>query len=141
MTFTAQQIALLLQGEIEGNPNAEITTFAKIEEGCSGALSFLANIKYEDFIYTCESSVVIVNKDFEPKQETGWHIHEYDNVITAITDCFMMLQHPDGTETLSEVASGNAYIRDAGVHHNVINKSNQKMSFIEIEFKKSRINK
>tara|TARA_B100000401_G_scaffold376902_1_gene277316 strand:+ start:576 stop:1616 length:1041 start_codon:yes stop_codon:yes gene_type:complete len=69
MTFTAQQIALLLQGEIEGNPNAEITTFAKIEEGCSGALSFLANIKYEDYIYTCESSVVIVNKDFEPKQE------------------------------------------------------------------------
>ena len=52
-----------------------------------------------------------------------------------------MLQHPDGTETLSEVASGNAYIRDAGVHHNVINKSNQKMSFIEIEFKKSRVNK
>lgn len=69
MTFTAQQIALLLQGEIEGNPNAEITTFAKIEEGCSGALSFLANIKYEDYIYSCESSVVIVNRDFEPKQE------------------------------------------------------------------------
>ena len=69
MTFTAQQIALLLQGEIEGNPNVEITTFAKIEEGSSGALSFLGNIKYEDYIYSCESSVVIVNRDFEPKQE------------------------------------------------------------------------
>tara|TARA_Y100000739_G_C20563434_1_gene444172 strand:- start:85 stop:1125 length:1041 start_codon:yes stop_codon:yes gene_type:complete len=69
MTFTAQQIAILLKGEIEGNPNTEITTFAKIEEGCPGALSFLANLKYEEYIYTCESSVVIVNKDFKPQQE------------------------------------------------------------------------
>ena len=96
----------------------------------------------------CSSTLLVEDKkvrvtrfDFEPNQETGWHIHEYDYVITAITDCFMMLQHPDGTETVSEVASGNAYIRDAGVHHNVINTSNQKMSFIEIEFKKSRISK
>ena len=88
-----------------------------------------------------DEKVRITRFDFGPDQETGWHIHEYDYVITAITDCFMRLQHPDGTETVSEVASGNAYIRDAGVHHNVINTSNQKMSFIEIEFKKSRINK
>ena len=46
--------------------------------------------------------------DFGPDQETGWHIHEYDYVITAITDCFMLLQHPDGTETESEVVAGNA---------------------------------
>ena len=92
----------------------------------------------------CSSTLLIEDKkvrvtrfDFEPDQETGWHIHEYDYVITAITDCFMMLQHPDGIETDSEVAAGNAYIRDAGVHHNVINKSDQKMSFIEIEFKNS----
>ena len=51
----------------------------------------------------------------------------------------MRLQHPDGTETESEVAAGNAYIRDAGVHHNVINTSDKKMSFIEIEFKESRV--
>ena len=75
----------------------------------------------------CSSTLLIDDKkarvtrfDFEPNQETGWHIHEYDYVITAITDCFMMLQHPDGTETESEVAAGNAYIRDAGVHHNVV---------------------
>ena len=92
----------------------------------------------------CSSTLLVEDKkvrvtrfDFEPDQETGWHIHEYDYVITAITDCFMTLQHPDGTETNSEVAAGNAYIRDAGVHHNVINKSDQKMSFIEIEFKNS----
>ena len=92
----------------------------------------------------CLSSLLVEDKkvritrfDFEPDQETGWHIHEYDYVITAITDCFMRLQHPDGTESESEVAAGNAYIRDAGVHHNVVNISDQKMSFIEIEFKKS----
>ena len=92
----------------------------------------------------CSSTLLVEDKkvrvtrfDFEPDQETGWHIHEYDYVITAITDCFMMLQHPDGTETHSEVVAGNAYIRDAGIHHNVINKSDQKMSFIEIEFKNS----
>ena len=77
--------------------------------------------------------------DFGPDQETGWHIHEYDYVITAITDCFMLLQHPDGTETESEVSAGNAYIRDAGVHQNVINISDKKMSFIEIEFKENHI--
>ena len=92
----------------------------------------------------CSSTLLVEDKkvrvtrfDFEPDQETGWHIHEYDYAITAITDCFMALQHPDGTETSSEVAAGDAYMRDAGVHHNVINKSDQKMSFIEIEFKNS----
>tara|TARA_A100001234_G_scaffold212824_1_gene214758 strand:- start:349 stop:1389 length:1041 start_codon:yes stop_codon:yes gene_type:complete len=69
MKFTAQQIAAILQGEIDGNPNAEVSTFAKIEEGTSGALSFLANIKYEEFIYSCNSSVIIVDKDFKPKKD------------------------------------------------------------------------
>ena len=94
----------------------------------------------------CSSTLLVENErvrvtrfDFEPNQETGWHIHEYDYVITAITDCFMMLQNPDGTEAESEVTAGNAYMRDAGVHHNVINTSDQKMSFIEIEFKESRV--
>ena len=86
-----------------------------------------------------DEKVRITRFDFGPDQETGWHIHEYDYVITAITDCFMRLQHPDGTETESEVAAGNAYIRDAGVHHNVINISDKKMSFIEIEFKENRV--
>ena len=93
----------------------------------------------------CSSTLLVENEkvrvtrfDFGPNQETGWHIHEYDYVITAITDCFMMLQNPDGTEAESEVTAGNAYMRDAGVHHNVINTSDKKMSFIEIEFKESR---
>ena len=86
-----------------------------------------------------DQKVRVTRFDFGPDQETGWHIHEYDYEITAITDCFMRLQHPDGTETESEVAAGNAYIRDAGVHHNVINISDKKMSFIEIEFKENGV--
>ena len=86
-----------------------------------------------------DEKVRVTRFDFGPNQETGWHIHEYDYVITAITDCFMRLQHPDGTETESQVPAGNAYIRDAGVHHNVINISDKKMSFIEIEFKENRV--
>ncbi len=94
----------------------------------------------------CSSTLLVENErvrvtrfDFGPNQETGWHIHEYDYVITAITDCFMMLQNPDGTEAESEVTAGNAYMRDAGVHHNVINTSDKKMSFIEIELKENRV--
>ena len=91
---------------------------------------------------TCSSTLLIEDEkvrvtrfDFEPNQETGWHIHEYDYVITAITNCSMLLQHPDGTETTAVIAAGNAYRRDAGVRHNVINASEIKMSFIEIELK------
>lgn len=69
MIFTAQQIALLVEGKIEGNPETEVRTFAKIEEGFPGALSFLANLKYEEHLYTCKSSVIIVNDDFIPQQE------------------------------------------------------------------------
>ena len=91
---------------------------------------------------TCSSTLLIEDEkvrvtrfDFEPNQETGWHVHEYDYVIIAITNCSMLLQHPDGTETTAVVAAGNAYRRDAGVRHNVINASEIKMSFIEIELK------
>lgn len=66
MEFTAATIAGFLNGEIDGNPNIKVNTVAKIEEGHEGALSFLANPKYEHFIYTTLSSVVLVNKEFIP---------------------------------------------------------------------------
>ena len=94
----------------------------------------------------CSSTLLLENEkvrvtlfDFDLGQETGWHVHEYDYVITAVTDCVMMLQHPDGRQTISEVAAGNAYSKDAGVSHNVPNRSDQKMSFIEIELKNSNV--
>ena len=68
MEFTAEQIAGLLQGEVDGNPSASVNGLAKIEEGNEGSLSFLSNPKYEDFIYTTGSSICIVNKTFSPSK-------------------------------------------------------------------------
>ena len=65
MEFTAKQIADLIGGRVEGNENAAIHTFAKIEEGKQGAISFLSNPKYTHFIYETESTVVLVNDDLE----------------------------------------------------------------------------
>lgn len=64
MKFTAQQIAGILEGEVVGNPEVEVSTLSKIEEGKAGSLTFLANPKYKTFIYTTEASVTIVNSDF-----------------------------------------------------------------------------
>ena len=69
MEFTAQMIASLIEGTVVGDPGAKVNNFAKIEEGKPGCISFLANEKYEHYIYETESSVVLVNSNFEPKRE------------------------------------------------------------------------
>lgn len=66
MKFNAEQIAGLINGEIQGDASAEVETLAKIEEGRLGALSFLANPKYEEYIYSTGSSICIVNTTFIP---------------------------------------------------------------------------
>lgn len=63
MEFTAKQIAELIQGEIIGDENAKISSFSKIEEGKTGAISFLSNPKYTHYLYETKSSVVLVNSD------------------------------------------------------------------------------
>lgn len=68
MEFSAEQIAGILNGEIVGNAQVTVNGLAKIEEGHLGALSFLSNPKYEEYIYKTESSVCIVNKTFEPSK-------------------------------------------------------------------------
>lgn len=64
MQFTAAQIAQLLQGTVEGDPNATVSRLSKIEEGGPGSLSFLANPAYTQYVYTTTASVVIIGKDF-----------------------------------------------------------------------------
>lgn len=66
MEFNAEQIAAYLQGQVEGDPKAVVTTFAKIEEGVPGAITFLSDIHYEHYLYDTKASVVLVNKDFQP---------------------------------------------------------------------------
>ena len=69
MKFTAAQIAGILEGEVVGNPEAEVFKLAKIEEGTEGSLTFLANPKYANFIYTTAATITIVNMDFVPENE------------------------------------------------------------------------
>jgi len=69
MEFTAGMVAQLLNGTVEGDPEIKLNTIAKIEAGHEGALSFLANPKYEHFIYTTKSSVVLVRNDFKPTEK------------------------------------------------------------------------
>jgi UDP-3-O-[3-hydroxymyristoyl] glucosamine N-acyltransferase len=67
MKFTAEQIAGILEGEVVGNSNAEVSELSKIEEGKEGSLTFLANPKYNNYIYTTEATITIVNKTFVPE--------------------------------------------------------------------------
>lgn len=84
MTFTAEQIAAQIGGRVEGNPQAKVTTFAKIEEGVPGAISFLANPKYIDHIYTTQSSVVLINNDFELAGDVKATLIRVDNAYESI---------------------------------------------------------
>ncbi len=69
MKFTIQQVAAILNGKVEGNGAEEITSLAKIQDAQKGSISFLSNLKYEEFIYTTGASAVIVSEDFVPKKE------------------------------------------------------------------------
>ncbi|HMN32659.1 MAG: UDP-3-O-(3-hydroxymyristoyl)glucosamine N-acyltransferase [Chitinophagaceae bacterium] len=69
MKFTAQQIATLVQGKVEGDIHSSVHSISKIEEAKQGDLCFLANPKYEDYIYESQASIILVNNQFSPKRE------------------------------------------------------------------------
>lgn len=69
MQFTAAQIAQLIQGNVEGDAQAAVHSFGKIEEAVSGQLSFLANLKYEEHLYTTKASIVIISNQFQPREK------------------------------------------------------------------------
>ncbi|MDB9893899.1 UDP-3-O-(3-hydroxymyristoyl)glucosamine N-acyltransferase, partial [Flavobacteriaceae bacterium] len=71
MKFTAKQIAQILEGEIEGNPDAEVSRLSKIEEGIIGSLTFLSNPKYNSYLYTTKASITIVNDTFKLDKEVS----------------------------------------------------------------------
>ena len=84
MEFSAKQIAAFIQGEIIGDENATVHTFAKIEEGIPGAISFLSNPKYTPYIYETKASIVLVNKDFTPEQEVKATLIKVDNAYESL---------------------------------------------------------
>ena len=84
MEFTAKQIADFLGGTVDGNENASVHTFAKIEEGVPGALSFLSNVKYTQYLYSTKSSIILVNKDFKPEQPVSATLVRVDNAYDSL---------------------------------------------------------
>jgi len=91
MEFTATTIAGFLKGEIEGNPDIKVNTIAKIEEGQSGALSFLANPKYEHYLYETKSSIVLVNKSFVPSASFGATLIRVENAYEAFASLLRLV--------------------------------------------------
>ncbi len=85
MKFTASQIAGILEGDVDGNPDVEVSRLAKIEEGTKGSLTFLANPKYTQFIYTTNASITIVNKDFSPENHLSTTLIRVDDAYKAFS--------------------------------------------------------
>ncbi|HPT14784.1 MAG TPA: UDP-3-O-(3-hydroxymyristoyl)glucosamine N-acyltransferase [Bacteroidales bacterium] len=84
MEFKAREIAAMIGGIIEGNPEIVITKLSKIEDGEPGSLSFLANPKYEPYIYTTKAAVVIIRSDFKAEQPLPCSVIKVDDPYTAI---------------------------------------------------------
>ncbi len=84
MEFSAKQIAEFIQGTVVGDENATVHTFAKIEEGIPGAISFLSNPKYTHYIYDTQASIVLVNNDFVPEKEVKATLIKVDNAYESL---------------------------------------------------------
>jgi UDP-3-O-[3-hydroxymyristoyl] glucosamine N-acyltransferase len=90
MEFTAKQIAELIQGRIEGDENATVNTFAKIEEGKKGAISFLSNPKYTHFVYNTESTIVLIDENVELEQPTKATLIRVKNAYECVAKLLQM---------------------------------------------------
>ncbi|MGM9709466.1 MAG: UDP-3-O-(3-hydroxymyristoyl)glucosamine N-acyltransferase [Prevotella sp.] len=84
MEFSAKQIAQVIQGTIEGDENATVHTFAKIEEGQPGAISFLSNPKYTHYIYDTKSTIVLIDKSVELEKPSPSTLIRVDNAYECV---------------------------------------------------------
>jgi UDP-3-O-[3-hydroxymyristoyl] glucosamine N-acyltransferase len=107
MKFTAKEIAQALNGTVEGNENAEVDNLSKIEEGKPGTLSFLANPKYTPYIYTTDSDIVIVSKDFEPEKPVKATLIRVEDPYASFASLLEMYQQ---TKRRPQEISKHAYI-------------------------------
>ena len=92
MNFTAETIASFLNGQVEGDTTIEVNNISKIEEGKKGTLSFLANPKYESYIYTTESSIVLVNTNFKPQKPISCTLIRVEDAYQAFASLLEMYQ-------------------------------------------------
>lgn len=84
MEFKAKELAEILGGTVEGNPEATVTTFARIENGRPGAICFYANPKYEHYVYECKADIIIVNNSFEPKSPISATLLRVEDSYSAV---------------------------------------------------------
>ena len=114
MTFSASQIALLINGRVEGNPDVAVNSFGKIEEAGEGQLSFLANPKYEEYIYTTKASVIIINDGFQLKEKITATLIRVADAYTAFATLLskyqeIMQQQLSGIQEPSYIAKTASY--------------------------------
>ena len=108
MEFSAKQIAAYIQGEIVGDENATVHTFAKIEEGIPGAISFLSNPKYTPYIYESKASIILVNKDFVPEHDIKATLIKVDNAYESLAELLTLYEQSKpkltGIDSLAYIA-------------------------------------
>ena len=109
MHFNAAQISVLLNGKIEGNADASVASFGKIEEAQEGQLTFLANPKYEDYLYTTNASIAIINEGYELKQPVKPTLIRVKDAYTAFAQLLskyqeVMTQQMKGIQQPSYIA-------------------------------------
>ena len=107
MEFTAEQIANVIGGRVEGNKDAKVHTFAKIEEGTEGAISFLSNPKYTHYLYNTKSSIVIVNEGVELEKDVDATLIRVPNAYESIAK---LLQIYEASKPKKTGVAPQAYI-------------------------------
>ena len=90
MQFTAKQIADFIGGRVEGNENATVSTFAKIEEGKEGAITFLSNPKYTPYIYETKASIVLINEDVQLEKPVSATLIRVKNAYECVAKLLQM---------------------------------------------------
>ena len=110
MKFTAQQIAGILEGDVVGNPDVEVSKLSKIEEGFEGSLTFLANPKYTNYIYTTNASVTIVNKSFVAENKIKTTLIKVEDAYEAFSK---LLEYYNQVKNNKEGIESPVYISDS----------------------------
>lgn len=108
ISFTAQQIAGVLNGSVEGDPNIVVNNFSKIEEGKNGTLTFLANPKYTHYIYSTEASIVLVNNDFVAEEPVKATLIRVPNAYASLAILLNLVEQSNpkkkGVEPMSYIS-------------------------------------
>ena len=119
MEITAQQLAAMVNGTVDGDASAVINNYAKIEEATAGCLTFLANPKYTHHVYTTQATAILVRKDFEPEQEVKATLIRVDDPYKTLADLlnFVNSQRPEkrGVEEPIHVGQGTTLPGDVYV--------------------------